>query len=78
MTENMAKSLKLPPFIAFLVIFGILALNGYALYELAIVTQSWKIHFLPARVSTQLIQLAIILGVNCVALIYLLIDRFSR
>jgi len=66
------------PLLVVLVIFAIVAVNGYALHELAMVSRTWKVNLLPGSVSTQLMHLAIILGLNCTALIYLLIDRSTR
>ncbi len=61
-----------------LAICGIVALNGYALHELTVMARSWKMTLLPGSVSIQLYQLAIILGVNCIVIVYLLIDRLAR
>jgi hypothetical protein len=63
---------------AFLAICAIVAVNSYALHELMALAQSWKTSLLPGSVATQLTHLAIILGINCIAIVYLLIDRFAR
>ncbi len=66
------------PLLVVLAIFAIVAVNGYALHELAVVSRTWKVNFLPGSISTQLMHLVIILGLNSTALIYLLIDRSAR
>ncbi len=59
-------------------ICAVIAINAYALHELTAITRSWKISMLPGNASAQLQNLAIILGINCVAIVYLLIDRLNR
>ncbi|MFU8780716.1 MAG: hypothetical protein ACNA71_06790 [Kiritimatiellia bacterium] len=72
------KTKKAFPSIAFLAICAILAVNAYALHELVVIARSWKMNLLSGSVSEQLTHLAIILGINCAALVYLLIERFTR
>ena len=68
MTAKRKRKTELPV-VAILVVIGI---NAYALNKLVMIARSWKTNLLPGSVSTELMQLAIILGINCVALIYLL------
>lgn len=58
-----------------LAILAIVAINGFAYTRLMEISQSWKISLLPGSVSDQLIQLAIILAVNCAVIFYLLVTR---
>ena len=64
--------------IVFLAIGSLIAVNAYALHALLMIAGSWKMSLLPGSVSTRLWHLAIILGINCLTLTYLLLDRFTR
>ena len=61
-----------------LAIAAIVIINTYALHELTLVARSWKMAMLPKGTNLQFYQLAIILGINSVVIVYLLIDRLAR
>lgn len=68
---------KMPPAILH-GIFAVVAMNAFAFHKLTEVANSWKGSILPGSISVQLIQLACILGLNCIVIIYLLIKSIPR
>ena len=58
-----------------LVILGLIALNSYAYLELGRLTNRWVLSLVPGSISTQIAQLALILAINNVVIVYLLLTR---
>lgn len=74
-TARQKKRLRL---FILLVIFTVILINCYAFHELIQVAGSIKVSILPGSVYNQLMQLAVILAVNSLVIIYLLVFRGGK
>jgi len=64
--------------IALFIIFPLIAINSYAYWKLSEAAGHWSLKVIPTSTSETLTQLAIILAINNIIIVYLLIYNAFR